>query len=286
MTGFGSAEGDAGDRRIRVEIRTVNHRWFHLAARLPQELSSAEAELRDLLRRHFERGHVNVQVRWADETPLATQVDLERAGQVVTALRDLQRHYQLGGDVTVEMVARHADVFSTGRVESAAPIAWSAVAPVVTAAAVECREARRREGAELANEVATRLRHIAAGADRVEARIPERLTRERERLTVGVTRLLAGAELDSGRIANEVAVYADRLDITEELVRLRAHLSAASTALAGELPVGKPLGFLAQEIGREINTVGSKANDAEIAHEVVAMKAELEKVREQLENLE
>ena len=286
MTGFGAAEGDVAGRRARVEIRTVNHRFFNLAARLPGELSGAEGELRDALRREFERGHINAQVRWLDDAVAMASIDTERAGAVVDALRALQARFGLGGEVTVELVVRQADVFGLRRSDDASAVPWSALAPVVATAAAECRSARKREGAALGAELAERLQALESAATRIADLAPKRLVRERDRLAANVQQLLDGRSIDEARLMSELAIAADRLDLTEELVRFRSHLSAAREALQREQPVGKQLGFLAQEMGREVNTMGAKANDALIAHEVVAMKGELEKVREQLENLE
>jgi uncharacterized protein (TIGR00255 family) len=145
---------------------------------------------------------------------------------------------------------------------------------------------RAREGDALAAELQHRLALLEESAEAIANRAPARLIRERDRLRAAVTELLDGRQPDETRLAQELAFQADRLDITEELVRFRAHLSAARQALAADRPVGKQLGFLAQELGREVNTMGSKANDAEISQQVIAMKGELEKFREQLENLE
>ena len=286
MTGFGAAEGDVNGRRVRVEIRTVNHRWFNLALKLPADLAGIEPELRDLLRRQFERGHVSAQVHWLDQPVLTESIDLARAEAVVGTLRELQRRFGLGGDVTLELVARQADVFGARHAGGVAEIGWASFAPVVGAAVVECRAARQREGALLADELSARLDELARAADRVAEQAPGRLIRERDRLTANVRQLLDGRSADEQRIAQEIAIAADRLDITEELVRLRSHLAAARAALTDGQAVGKQLGFLAQELGREVNTLGSKANDAAITRTVVMMKAELEKIREQLENLE
>jgi uncharacterized protein (TIGR00255 family) len=285
MTGFGAAEGEVAGRRARVEIRTVNHRFLNLAIRLPVELSGAETDLRDALRREFERGHVNVQVRWVDDLSAMATIDTERAGAVVAALRGLQQRFALAGEVTVELVARQADVFGLRSGDDAA-VPWGALAPVVANAALACRAARSREGAALAAELGGRLSALERAVERIAEQAPARLVRERDRLAASVRQLLDGRQVDGARLAAELAIAADRLDITEELVRFRAHLAAVREALAGEQAMGKQLGFLAQELGREVNTMGAKANDAVIAHEVVAMKGELEKIREQLENLE
>jgi uncharacterized protein (TIGR00255 family) len=167
-----------------------------------------------------------------------------------------------------------------------AEISWSDLEPLVARAAAECRAMRAREGEALTAELRHRLDLLEASAGRIAARAPARLVRERDRLRAAVADLLDGRPADEARLEQELAFQADRLDITEELVRFRAHLDASRDALAADRPAGKQLGFLAQELGREVNTMGAKANDAEIAHEVIAMKGELEKFREQLENLE
>jgi uncharacterized protein (TIGR00255 family) len=287
MTGFGAAEGAVAGGWIRIEIRTVNHRHFNLAAKLPAELAVLEGELRERLRREFDRGHVALQARWT-EYPVTTDgfsLDLERARLVTERLRELQSALGLAGEVTVELVARQSDVISSGG-SDAAEIPWREVEPILAKAAAECRAMRAREGEVLVAELRHRLDLLEASGQRVAARAPERLVRERDRLRGAVAELLDGKPVDEARLAQEIAFQADRLDITEELVRFRAHIGAAREALGGAKPAGKQLGFLAQELGREVNTMGAKANDADIAHEVVAMKGELEKLREQLENLE
>jgi uncharacterized protein (TIGR00255 family) len=285
MTGFGAAEGSVAGRRLRVEIRTVNHRWFNASIRLPGELASHESELRELLRGAFGRGHVSVTVAWADGGPPASaRVDHERAAAVADVLRELRDRLQLGGEITAEQVLRFPEVMQVAREGEA--VGWDDLVPVVHEAVAGCRAQRQREGELLAAEIVRRVDGIEDGMRRIGVLLPERLDRELQRLRASVRELLDGIEPEPTRLAQEIALLADRLDVTEEMVRLGAHLAAVRVALGGEGPVGKALGFLAQEIGREVNTIGSKANDATIAHEVVAMKGELEKIREQLENLE
>ena len=287
MTGFGAAEGAVAGGWIRLEIRTVNHRHFNLATKLPGELAALEGELRERLRREFDRGHVAVHGRWTEYPARATgfTVDLERARLVTERLRDLQGALGLGGEVTLELVARQPDVLSLAG-NDPTEVSWSELEPVVAEAAAECRAMRAREGDALAAELRHRLDLLEASAERIAARAPERLVRERDRLRAAVAELLDGRPVDDARLAQELAFQADRLDITEELVRFRSHLAASRGALTADKPAGKQLGFLAQELGREVNTMGAKANHAGIAHEVIAMKGELEKFREQLENLE
>jgi uncharacterized protein (TIGR00255 family) len=287
MTGFGAAEGPAGKGQLRVEIRTVNHRFFNPAFKMPGELASLEAELRERLKREFARGHIAVSVRWADggRSGGTLQLNVERAREAMARLRELQTAVGISGEISLELLARQMDVLSIDEPESA-PISWADVEPVVAQAALECRAMRRREGDALGAELGRRLEAIDQLGAAVEERAPERLVRERDRLRASVSQLLDGRSMDEARVAQELALHADRLDITEELVRLRAHLAAARDALRLEDAVGKQLGFLAQEIGREINTIGSKANDATIGQLAIAMKGELEKFREQVENLE
>ena len=287
MTGFGAAEGPVAGRRLRVEIRTVNHRYFNLSAKLPSDLSSLEVELRERLRRDFDRGHVTVQARWTEsvEADPGFRVDLDRARLVAARLREMQAALGLGGEVTVELVARQPEVLTYAG-NGAAEIAWAEVEPVVAKAGQECRVMRAREGQALTTELRHRLDLLERSAQEIAARAPERMVRERDRLRAAVVQLLDGRSVDEERLAQELAFLADKLDITEELVRFRAHVAAAREAMIGDQPVGKRLGFLAQELGREVNTMGSKAGHAEIAALVIGMKGELEKFREQLENLE
>ncbi len=288
MTGFGAGEGAVGGGRMRVEIRTVNHRHFNPSLKLAHDLAPLEADLRERLRRDFDRGHVSVSVYWAEapeRQAAGFTVNLERARAVALALADLQQALGLPGQVDLGMIVRQPDVITTGR-EEAPAIEWAQLEPIVADAIAACKAMRLREGGVLADELRHRLALLEAAAKVVAARAPERLVRERDRLRASVAQLLDGRPVDDQRVAQELAFLADKLDITEELVRFAAHIAACRAALAGDQPAGKQLGFLAQELGREVNTMGSKAADAEIVQQVVAMKGELEKFREQLENLE
>lgn len=288
MTGFGSADGPVANGVLQVEIRTVNHRYFNLSTRLPNDLAALEADLRERLRKEFERGHVSVSARWLRQDRPAggtLQLDPEGARAAMARLRELQTAVGLTGEITLELVARQPEVFIAAE-EGSSPYEWEMLEPVVAAAAMEARAMRSREGEVLGAELRHRLDLIEKLAAVVSSRAPARVQAERDRLRTAVTELLEGRALDDQRLMQELAFLADKLDITEELVRLAAHVAAARAALAGSKPVGKQLGFLAQELGREINTIGSKANDAEIAQCVIEMKGELERFREQLENLE
>lgn len=287
MTGFGAAEGTVAEGRLRVEIRTVNHRYFNPQFKLPYDLNGLESELRDRLRRLLERGHVAVSARWIEQPAAAGGValDLDRARAVVRALRQLKKSLRLRGEPDLAFVARHPDVLATASDGTVAR--WDEVQPIVERAAADVLAMREREGRALAADLLVRVEALEAGARTIEQRAPERLAGELARLRRSVAELASGVHVDEQRLALEIALLADRVDISEELVRFRTHLAAVRTALAGtDGAVGKQLGFLAQELLREVNTMGSKANDAAITQTVIAMKGELEKFREQLENLE
>jgi len=287
MTGFGAAEGPAGPGRLRAEIRTVNHRYFNFSPKLPADLAPLEGEFRERLRREFDRGHITLSVRWIEgsEREAVLTVDVARARTIADRLRELQEAASLGGTVDLELVARQPDVLRWDRVE-APDVPWAEIEPIVAQAARECRAMRAREGVALAAELRHRLELLAGHGEAIAALAPDRLVRERDRLRAAVAELLDGRTADEPRIAQELAFLADKLDITEELVRFRAHLAACEEALQAASASGKQLGFLAQELGREVNTMGAKAADAAITQHVIAMKGELEKFREQLENLQ
>jgi len=287
MTGFGSAEGEVLGGRLSIEIRSVNHRYFNPQLKLPFELGGVEGPLRERLRQLLERGHVTVSARWieAPQREAAVAVDLARARQLVAAAKELKKRLKLKGEVDLAFVARQPDVLNAHQ-DGSAPAQWSEVEPIAERAVQELLGMRAREGAALAVELGGRLGALEMGAATIEQRAPERLSAELARLKKAVAELAAGVQVDEQRLAVEVALMADRVDITEELVRLRTHLAACREALASDGAVGKQLGFLAQELLREVNTIGSKANEAGIAQTVIAMKGELEKFREQLDNLE
>src|SRR5712692_5848222 len=277
MTGFGSAEDRVLSGRLRVEIRTVNHRYFNPQLKLPGDLAGVEIEMRERLRQLLERGHVAVTARWVESAGPEREVtiDLTRAKQVVAAAQQLKKKLKLKGTVDLAFVARQPDVMTATNGGTEQPVQWSDVQPIV-----------EREGQALTSELSTRLDALEAAAQTIEEQAPARLKAEHERLKQAVAELTAQAAVDEQRLALEIALLADRVDITEELVRFRSHVAAARAALRSDQPVGKQLGFLAQELLREVNTMGSKANDARITQTVIAMKGDLEKFREQLENLE
>lgn len=287
MTGFGAAEGSVGAGVIRIELKSVNHRYLSMSFKAPGEMMSFEAEVRERLRRDFERGHVTVSIRWLESSVVerAQAADPERVAAAVARLASVaDAAGRPRSEITLDLVLRQPDLFAA--TDEGPAIEWAAIEAVLAQAIAGLRETRIREGAALVAELEGRIAALGAHAAAIRQLAPERLVRERERLRNAVQTLLDGRPVDEQRLSQELAFLADRLDITEELVRLEAHFGACRTALGGEKPAGKQLGFLAQEMGREVNTIGSKANDAAIQHLAVEMKGELERFREQLENLE
>ena len=286
MTGFGAAEGAVAGGRLRLEVRTVNHRHLNVQVKVPLELSELEQDLRERLRAHVARGHVTVSGRWIEEPPRAATVvvDRARAAGVVAALREAGRDLGLAGDVDLALLARLPDVLRVSRAETVPE--REAVLEVLDRAAVACAAAREREGAALAVELRARADALERLRAQVAERAPQRIVAERDRLRGAVRELAEGVGVDEARLAQEIAFLADRLDVTEELVRFGTHLDALRRGLDGGGGGGREIGFVLQELLREANTMGSKADDAAMAQAVIAMKVELEKLREQVENLE
>jgi uncharacterized protein (TIGR00255 family) len=287
MTGFGAASGDVGGLRVAVEIRTVNHRFHSPNLKLPTALSRFEPDVREHLRNRIARGHVTVSARIERSPVDEAVVDEQRFGAYVDRLRDLQRRYALADVLDVGTVVRMPGVLSTDAPEevgeSAAPL--MAIVERATDALMEMRE---REGARLVVVLRERLSELSARIERIAARAPDRLTDERDRLRKSVRELAEGVDVDEARLAQEIAILADKLDVAEEVDRFRAHVQAFEETLSqsGSDPVGRRLAFLMQEMLRETNTTGSKARDTVMLHEVVAVKEELERIAEQIENLE
>lgn len=292
MTGYGEAERAVDDVAVRVEIRTVNHRHFNANVRTPPALARLEAPLREWLRALLPRGHVSCTVR-ADATGAGAtrglRLDAERIGAHVAALREAAERFGLPGTVDVAAIAGLRELLVPDEGEDLPPAASDELVREATeAAAAQTVKMREAEGVRLQADLAERLDAIADALQVIAARAPERLLAERDRLRQAVAELAEGVGIDEDRLAQEIAFLAERWDIHEELVRFRAHLELFRELLAadGSEPVGKRLAFLVQEMHREANTLGSKANDAAIVHRVVAIKDEVEKLREQVENVE
>jgi uncharacterized protein (TIGR00255 family) len=287
MTGFGSADGLIGEARASVEIRTVNHRFFSPNLKLPSAFARWEGEIRDLLRQKIVRGHVTLTARVDRETVTGPIIDEARVAHYAATLRELQKKLSLGGEVDLRTILRLPDVI-VAPTDVVDPAAGEALAAIIGKAIDNLIEMRRTEGAQLSVFLVERVEAVDARLGQIEKRAPIRLKEQHERVTRTVGELIGGAGADPQRVAQEIAILADKLDIAEELDRFRSHLAAFRDTVRSNTsePVGKRLGFILQEMVREANTIGSKANDAAILEDVIATKEELERIREQVENLE
>ena len=287
MTGYGQAEGTVGALRVLVDVRTVNHRFFSPSIKLPSAFARWETEVREAMRLKVSRGHVTLAARSERLTESGVAIDEARFAAVASQLQTLVMEHGLAGGVDLASVLRMPDVLSSPREDDATGTVAELVG-IVDVALDALQRSRAEEGERLAMVLRQRLEVIEGALARIQARAPERIVAYRDRLRESVRELAAGVAVDDARLAQEIAILADRMDVAEELDRFRSHIVAFRATLddaTGE-PVGKRLGFLLQEMLREANTTGSKAADAAILHEVVAVKEELERIREQVENLE
>jgi uncharacterized protein (TIGR00255 family) len=287
MTGYGSADGTVAETRVTIELRSVNHRFFSPSLKLPSLYARWEHEVRESLRKRLGRGHVTLSAHIEQQTAVAA-IDEERFSAYVARLRELQRRHDLDGGIDLATVLRLPEVVTTRSNDEPPDDALSELLAIVERAADALMEMRTAEGARLATYLRERLEVIESAVARIASRAPARVQEHRDRLRQSVLELAGGVAVDEQRLAAEIAILADRLDVEEEIARFHSHFAAFRVALAGSETegVGKRLGFLLQELLREANTTGSKANDAEMTRDVLLVKEELERVREQVENLE
>lgn len=287
MTGFGSAEGKVGAARVSVELRTVNHRFFNPSIKLPAPFARWEGDVRELLRQRISRGHVALTARLDRDPSRSGGIDEERFAQYVSVLRALQERHGLGTSLDAATILSLPDVVNSGGEISEDGTAEELLS-IVERALDALRGMRRAEGDRLVGMLTERIGVVDQAVQRIAVRAPIRLTEHATRLKKSVRELASGVNVDQQRLAAEVAILADRLDISEEVERFNAHICAFRQIVGDENaePVGKRLGFLLQEMVREANTTGSKASDAVILAEVVTIKEELERIREQVENIE
>ena len=287
MTGFGSAEGKVGALGVSVEIRTVNHRFFNPSIKLPAVFAKWEGEVREVLRQRIARGHVTVTARIEREPGRGSGINEARFAEYVAAIRELQARHGLSEKLDASTILALPDVIDN---QSEEPVAASAreLAAIVEQAVTSLRDMRKEEGSRLAAFLLDRIQLVDDAVRRISERAPVRMAEQATRMKKSVKELAAGANVDQQRIAQEVAILADRLDISEELDRFDAHITAFRQTVrdSADEAVGKRLGFLLQEMVREANTTGSKASDAIVLADVVLIKEELERIREQVENIE
>ncbi len=289
MTGFGRAETEKNGRVLVAEIRTVNHRFLEISARLPRGLQFLESKVRALLQEKLTRGKVNLTLSWkgASDDGGEMSVDMGLARRYVDLLQQLRSEFDFREPVTLAQVVGLPDVLTWSEPDLPEDDAWALVKDCLAGAVRGLSEMREREGDALAKDLLARMDTIREGLAAVETRAPDRVREAKERLHNRVTELLAGeAPVDKDRLLVEAAFQAERMDCIEECVRLRSHVDQFEEMLREGGPVGRKLNFLTQEMNREANTIGSKANDSTIARHVIRLKEEVEIIREQIQNIE
>jgi uncharacterized protein (TIGR00255 family) len=287
MTGFGAAEGKLQEGPLRVELRAVNHRHLDVRVRMPAELADHAGIVEETVRGHAVRGRVEVLVRWETPATAPGNLDIKRAALVFAQLSTLRDELAPGEPLSITSILSVPGIFAS-RARHDLSEAEGVLRHVTARACAELHGMRGREGRALAADLRSRLSLLASMGAEIATQRAGMLDGARQRLLKRVEKLLEGTgiEPDPAKLTQEVAWFAERSDIAEELTRLHSHLDEFERSLGlGSESVGKKLDFLVQELGREVNTIGSKANDAGIAHRVVEMKAELERIREQVQNL-
>ena len=288
MTGFGRATVASDGREITIELKSVNHRYLDLAFRMPRHIGFIEDVLRQLLTEQLSRGHVDIFVNYRNTRTDARTVVIDEAlmGAYLSAARKAAAQYELRDDITLSAAMRFPDVTDVIEAEedrdAVAALAREAALRAVTA----MKRMRAGEGERLCTDLLNRVTTVESIAGKIDVRAPFVVEEYRTKLSERIESMLGGVEVDRTRLATEVALFADKASINEELVRLASHITEMRKVLGADEAAGRRLDFIVQEMNREFNTIGSKANDAEITSLVIAGKGEIEKIREQVQNIE
>jgi uncharacterized protein (TIGR00255 family) len=286
MTGFGRVEVEEKGSRVGVEVRSVNNRFCTVSVRLPKLLAPLEWRVTELVQRHIVRGRVEVTVNWESESKSSLAPDLSLAEAYRDSLLELKNTLHLEGEVDITLLATLPGVV-VDKTDKAIPDSlWELIQRVCQAALGEHRKMRETEGEKICQDIAERIRLADEIVREIEKLAPLQVEQQREKLAAKLQSLLPSGKIDEQRLAMEVALIAARTDITEECIRLHSHNAQFLKTLSENSPMGRKLDFLLQEINREANTVGAKANDASISHSVIKIKEEVEKIREQIQNVE
>jgi uncharacterized protein (TIGR00255 family) len=284
MTGYGSGSGGG----YTVEIRSVNHKFLDVSVKMPRAIAALESNIKKAVSDRCSRGRFDVYVNLeAEGRPKRRfSLDSQAAGQYVGLLTELKERFGLAGDIDLRLVSAFKDLIVEEEETPDMDEVWAALQPVLDGCLASLAGMRDREGAVLAGDISARAGVISGKLGAVEARAPQAVSEHAVKLKERIAKLAEGVTLDDDRLQQEIALLADRGDVTEEIVRGRSHLELLNRLLGSDEPAGRKMDFLIQELNREVNTIGSKASDTEIAHLVVDMKAELEKIREQVQNIE
>ncbi len=289
MTGYGRGECSKEGVSALVELRSVNSRFFELGSRLPRSLSLRENEIKEIVRAKVVRGKISLTAALQSETngKLPLKVNVSAAKSYYKLLGQLRKSLKLKEKVSLDHVLRFSEVFEGGVDEEGVSAEWTAFEGALQLAVRELQTMRANEGQEISKDMVARVEHIQQRLENIETISKQRIPEERTRLQERIAQLLGDKNvIDSQRLELEIALLADKLDVTEECVRFRSHNKFFVEALRNDEAAGRKLNFLIQEMNREANTIGSKSNDTEIAHHIVAIKEDLEKIREQLQNIE
>jgi uncharacterized protein (TIGR00255 family) len=290
MTGYGRAEAILDGQKYTVEIKSLNHRFLEISLRLPASLSALEMEIKKKIGEPLLRGKIDVSIRRdvqsSAENGQYLALNLPLAQNYFNLLMQLKQSLNLQDDIRLEMIAGQKDVFQMAELPQDDSALWQGLATVLEEALAGMVEMRRREGEILFRDLSARLDLMAQLLSRIEAKAPQVVLEYQKRLTDRVRELTSGLVVDEGRLSQEVAFFAEKSDITEEIVRLRSHLGQFLEMLDSEEAIGRKVDFLIQEMNREVNTIGAKSSDADISKQVIEIKSELAKLREQVQNLE
>jgi uncharacterized protein (TIGR00255 family) len=288
MTGFGRGEAESEGTHISVEVRSVNHRYLDVSVRLPKPLASLEAELRRYVQERVDRGKISVAVdaAMAEGDGATLRLDDQRLRDYLDIANQLRIQYRLGGELSLSAILALPDVVTEEQGDQNAEAWWQVLRQALDRAIQEMVELKTKEGDELARDMFSRLDRIERLVGMVEARAPVRVAELRERVRERLAQIVDSGEVDPYRLEQEIVFQADRMDCTEECVRLRSHIKHFRDFATAEGSAGRKLNFLLQEMHREATTIGSKASDAEIAVRTVEIKEEIERIREQIQNVE
>lgn len=288
MTGYGKSEQTIDSLNVTVEIKSVNHRYFEFSARVPREYGFLEEKLKKYCNSLITRGKVEcyVSVEDLEERAMEVNVNETLAAGYVKALKELSERFGLKDDISAVTLSRYPDVITLHKASEDEERIWNAVKTVAETAVSKFIEMRETEGSKLRGDILSRADYIIECVEFIEGRSPETVREYNEKLKQRMKELLGDAAVDEQRLLNEAAIYADKIAVDEETVRLRSHISQLREFMNSSEAIGRKLDFLVQEINREANTIGSKAQDVDIAKKVIAIKAEVEKIREQVQNIE
>lgn len=288
MTGYGKSEKTIDSLNVTVEIKSVNHRYFEFSARVPREYGFLEEKLKKYCNSLITRGKVEcyVSVEDLEEREMEVNVNETLAAGYVKALKELSERFGLKDDISAVTLSRYPDVITLHKASEDEERIWNAVKTVAETAVSKFIEMRETEGSKLRGDILSRADYIIECVEFIEGRSPETVREYNEKLKQRMKELLGDAAVDEQRLLNEAAIYADKIAVDEETVRLRSHISQLREFMNSSEAIGRKLDFLVQEINREANTIGSKAQDVDIAKKVIAIKAEVEKIREQVQNIE